>query len=460
MRYDLAVTSKHIYTGTRQMSGCLLIRGGKVVDIIDDEGVIEAGRTIAADDLYVLPGLIDTHCHLRDPGYTHKEDISSATYMAALGGVTCLYDMPNTAPAINSETRLREHIKDFKSKSYIDFGHNVSPVRADEVQGLARAGASAYKIWTAYDIERNYPHTNELAVTDTRSMYEVFERVAATGLPLYVHPTDHLLYQMFCERCREEFGVDFRSYAKALRYGKGVAIDLSVATLLEVQRSVGTRLHLLHASSKRSLEMIAEAKANGQSVTCETNPFALFLANDWGNIEAVGPYALGQWVPESDSVAMWDALASGLIDIVGTDHAPHTKQEKEPGWQDMYAAPGGAGPYLGHYLGLLLESVSGGSLTLQRLVESCCVAPAQLAGVAGRKGTLEPGADADIVVVDPVATKTLSETTLAYKCGWLANEGTVVGSWPILTIVRGNIVADHGEVLVKPGFGEFVSPVI
>jgi dihydroorotase len=456
--HDLVVDCEAIHTGRRTLAGRVVVDDGKVSALVGPGQVVEARQRIDASGKHVIPGLIDTHCHFRDPGFTHKEDIASATRLAALGGVTCVYDMPNTSPAVDSLARLQEHRSHFGQLSFVDFGHNVSPVNLEEMRPMAEAGATAFKIWTSYDIGRTYPHVDTLAVTDSRGLYEVFERALDVGLPVYVHPTDHGLYAMFAERSRAEWGVDFRSYARALRRGNSVVIDLSIATLLEVQRSVGTRLHILHLSSERGIELVAAAKADGRAVTAETNPFAMFLSNNWQTIEEIGPFALGQWVPERDSAAMWDAVRDGVIDVIASDHAPHTREEKEPGWQDMYAAPGGAGPFVGHYLALLLDAVHEGNLSMQRLVELCCTAPAQLAGVAERKGSLEPGADADLVVVDMASSKTLSASEVPYKCGWLANEGRVVHGWPTTTVLRGEIIADGGHVLSCAGSGRFVAP--
>lgn len=458
-QFDLVVRGDAIYTGTSSFAGQLVVDDGKVVGHLGAAAQVQARESIDATGKVVIPGVVDTHCHFRDPGYTHKDDIASATGLAALGGVTSVYDMPNCSPAVDSVAELRAHREYVGQRSRIDYGHNASAADLAEMLPMAKAGASSYKIWTSYDIGRSYPHVSTLAVTETQDIYRVFERAGEAGLPTIVHPTDHGLYAMFAERSREEWGVDVRSYARTLRRGDGVILDLSVATLLEIQRAVGNHLHIAHLNSARAIAMVAAARADGRTVTAETNPFAMFLSNDWATIERIGPFAMGQWVPEADSAAMWEALRSGVIDVVSSDHAPHTREEKERGWEDMFAAPGGAGPFLGHYLMLMVDAVHQGRLTMQRLVELCSVAPAQLMGLEGTKGSLALGADADLVVVDPTVTRTLSPGTVPYKCGWLANDGQVVHGWPETTLLRGRVVAHRGELLAEAGTGRFLAPL-
>ena len=168
-------------------------------------------------DRPVIPGLIDTHCHFRDPGYTHKEDFYSGTVAAANGGVTTVFDMPNVDPPTTTAKRLRAHLENAQSKSVVDFGHNASGVIPENIAELAEAGATAFKVWMMQDIGRDYPHPPGTSVTDHAVLYRIFEEVAKTGLPLYIHPHDQELYDLSVSRSIESMGTDFRSYARALR---------------------------------------------------------------------------------------------------------------------------------------------------------------------------------------------------------------------------------------------------
>ncbi|MPZ29024.1 MAG: amidohydrolase family protein [Micromonosporaceae bacterium] len=181
--YDLVVRGSRIYTGAGVVSGQLAVRGGRVVAVHGPDETPAAVTTIAAGDRPVIPGLVDTHCHFRDPGFTDKEDIASGTRAAALGGVTTVFDMPNTEPPITTAERLIAHREHFGAHTVVDYGHNASGVDPEEIATLARAGASAYKLWMSYDLERSYPHSPATAVTDRAALYTIFERVARTGLP-------------------------------------------------------------------------------------------------------------------------------------------------------------------------------------------------------------------------------------------------------------------------------------
>jgi len=356
-----------------------------------------------------------------------------------------------------SMTVLRAHLENAARKTVIDIGHNASGVIPENIAELADAGATAFKVWMMRDIGRDYPHPPGTSVSDHAVLYRIFEEVAKTGLPLYVHPHDQALYALFVERAQAQWGMDFRSYARALRGGDGVVLNTAISLLLEFQRSTGVRLHVLHLSTRDGVRMVREAKAQGRTITAEANPFAMFVTNDWSNIERLGPFALGFWVPEVDNPAMWGAIIDGTIDVVGSDHGAHTREEKELGWTDMYAAPGGS-PFIEHYLRMMLTQVNSGRLTLERVVELCSRSPARLAGYYPRKGSISVGADADLVVLDMDHEEVLHATNSHYRCGWMSSEGLASKGRPTMTIRRGEIIMRDGEVTAAAGSGQVLTP--
>jgi dihydroorotase len=273
-----------------------------------------------------------------------------------------------------------------------------------------------------------------------------------------VHPHDQDLMDVIEQRYWDRGDRSPQAYAKAYREFDGIIWDTAIATILRMQKATGVKLHILHMSTPGGLEMVRRAKEEGRPVSCEVNPWALFLGNSWENIEKLGPYCLGFWVPEEHAEALWQGIRDGTIDVVGTDHAPHTKEEKEIGWKDMWKAPGGE-PQIQDYLSLFLTEVNRGRLTLDRLVRLASYDVARLFGVYPRKGVLQVGSDADLVIVDMGKEATIDNKTTYTRVGWTPYHGRKVKGAPVATVVRGTIVMENGNVVGKPGYGEFIPPV-
>ena len=191
--------------------------------------------------------------------------------------------------------------------------------------------------------------------------------------------------------------------------------------------------------------------------SCEVNPWALFLGS-WENVEKLGPYCLGFWVPPAHVDALWKGINDGTVDLIGTDHAPHTKEEKDVGWKDMWKSPGWE-PQIQDYLRLFLTAVNEGKLTLDRLVRITSYNPARIFGVYPRKGVIQVGSDADLTIVDMNKEETITNETTYTKVGWTPYHGRKVKGAPVYTIVRGKVVYENGNVTGKPGDGQFVPPV-
>lgn len=452
---DLAVRSHRILTDAGWLDGWLGIRGGRVVRLGEASVGAAAAEVLDVGARLVLPGLVDTHAHMRDPGFTHKEDWTHGSRAAAAGGVTTVIDMPNVEPPPNTVERFVAHRENAARQAVVDFGHHASGTVPDEIPGLARAGASGFKIFMKRDVARSYPHMPGTAVDDHARLYEICEAVAATGKPLLVHPDDQALAELFARRAWEREGRGFAAYARALRAGDGVTLDLGIATMLALQRATGVRLHLLHVSTPGGWAMVRAAKLEGRPVTAEVNPFHLTVVNDWETIERWGPFALGSWIPPHHAEATWEAVRDGTADVIGSDHTPHARHEKASGWSDMFGTPGGS-PTIQHYLSLMLTEADAGRLSIERIVELCAAAPARLIGLEGIKGTIAEGADADLVVVDPAARHTIRGDEVLSKCGWTILEGREVVGMPTMTLVRGRPVARDGTVLAGVGDGAWV----
>ena len=210
-------------------------------------------------------------------------------------------------------------------------------------------------------------------------------------------------------------------------------------------------LHILHTQTAGSVDLIRRAKMAGQRVTCEINPWALFLGCSWAAVERLGSYALSYWVPEKNTPDLWGGLNDGTIDIVATDHAPHTREEKEIGWKDGWKAHTGT-PSTQFYLSLLLNAASQGRISLERLVEATSTAPARIFGLVD-KGEIRVGAFADLVMVDLGAEMVIRDEEVLSLTGWTPYAGEKVKGVPVRTIVRGRTVYVDGKVVGEKGWG-------
>jgi len=258
------------------------------------------------------------------------------------------------------------------------------------------------------------------------------------------------------ERFWERGERDARAYAKAYAAHDGIIWDAAAALLLRLQRSAGTQLHLLHTQTKGVIEQLRAAKGRGQDVSAELNPWAVFLGNEWANIERLGSYALSYYVPEENTEPLWDALNDGTIDLISTDHAPHTREEKEPGWTDGWKAHTGT-PSVQFYLSLFLDAAARGRIALERVVDTTSTTPARVFRLAD-KGRLEVGADADIAIVDLEAEFEIRDENVLSKTGWTPYAGRRVKGQVTSTISRGEVVYEDGRVVGRPGWGRQARP--
>ncbi len=436
----------------------IFIAGERIVGIeaTTDEPIRE-GEIIDAAGKLVIPGLIDTHSHHRDPGFTHKEDITSATRGAAVGGVTMTIGMPNVNPPTTHPDHYREIIESQSRRAVVDFNHNPAPTNIEAVAELAEMGALGFKVFMVVDAARSYPHMPGLGVHKHDELLRIMEAVSDTGRPLMVHPNDQAVLGVIEHAHFESSRMDPESYSKAEWMYDGTVWNSGVATLIELNRGVGGPLHVLHMMSDRTVELIRRAKADGQDVTSEVNAFGLFLS-DWDEIAHMGPLAIGRCLKPEWREALWEGIADGTIDILGTDHAPHTLEEKLPGWENMWATPTGT-PQLQHYLMKLLDASHNGLISLDDVVRIGAHNPARRFGLYPRKGAIEAGSDADLVVIDYEAEHTVTRDEVLSKAGYSPYEGRTLKGVPVLTTVRGKVVARNGVVTAEPGYGEFVGPV-
>jgi dihydroorotase len=457
---DIVIRGGTVVTPDGIRPADIAISGERISAILEPGAASEAAsagaRVIDASGKHVIPGAIDIHSHHREPGYTHKEDIISATSACAAGGVTTSFAMPNVSPPPNTVENLDAMLALYEQKALIDWNINAAGTVPDEIPGLASRGIAAFKVFMVVDTGRSYPHMPGIGVHDHGKLLEIFETVAGTGLPLMVHPHDQGLMTHIEEGFWKRGERDAQAYAKAYAAYDGIIWDTAAAFLLRLQKATGTPLHLLHTQTEGVVEQLRAAKAAGQDISAELNPWALFLGNDWANIERLGSYALSYWVPEKHVEPLWGALRDGTIDLISTDHGPHTKEEKEPGWTDGWKAQTGT-PSAQFYVPLFLDAAVRGQISLERVVDLIAAAPARRFHLAD-KGRLEVGAHADIAVVDLEREFEIRDEDVLSKIGYTPYAGQRIRGAITSTLVRGREVYRDGSVVGEPGWGRQARP--
>ena len=451
---------------TRISGGEVMVRGALVpLDVLVEEGRIaalvrpnesgDAAETIDASGKWVLPGIIDTHAHTREPGYTHKEDFYTASSAGAVGGVTTMIDMPNVEPPTDTLETFEEKRELAAAKSIIDWGHWVAGTNIAEIGKMAEAGATGYKI---YQVSGAYPHDPRLAMNAEADLLRAFRSIAEVGLPCLVHPFNQSLFEQLSE---DAFQVgkpsNWNTFSEV--YTTEAIWHTAVNTLISLQSISNVRLQLVHTHSKGTIELVAAAKDRGQRVSAAVDPKYYHLSLD-DLLRLRGRVCPAGYISEDPErmATIWAALENGTIDMIDSDHAPHTLEEIEVLETDAWHGAMGSPQYDWQY-SIVLTDVHEGKLSLGRAVELLSEAPARLLGIFPSKGALIPGSDADLVVVDPGTTHTITDDGLQTKVGWSPYVDWEVTGVVDITMLRGKVIAKDRQVLGKPGYGRYIAGV-
>ena len=409
----------------------VLIEDGKIVSTFDWGQKHESDEVIDCKGKIILPGLIDTHVHLREPGQKYKEDWITGTKAAVSSGVTTICDMPNNKPPVLTVDDLEEKRKLVEGRAYCNYGlyigfdgKNISEInKAENIPGV--------KVYVANS-------TGDMGVGEN-SLGELFKKCNKL---IVAHAEDEGMIKENSEKYLAEF--EGREIDPAV-HSKIRSVDCAanaVKLLCDLARENGKKLHIAHVSSDRELAILLEYQDVG--VTCEVAPHHLLLSDDdyalFGNLIKVNPPVRSK----VDLFTMWKALKFGEIQTIATDHAPHTLEEKRQGYKD---APSGI-PELDTLLPILLNAVNDGGLEIKELVKLCCEGPAKLFGMKG-KGQIEAGFDADLVVVDMEKEFTVKNEKLFTKCKWSPYAGSTFKGCAVMTFVNGELVYKNGKIVGK-----------
>ncbi len=438
--FDLVVKSGVCVTPNGIAEADIGVRDGRVAALGDLSGA-KSVETVDARGLHVLPGVIDTQVHFREPGQEYKEDIETGTKGAVLGGVTAVFDMPNTNPSTLHASDLADKQARAEGRAWCDIAFYIGAA-AETADRLARyerlPGCCGVKIFMGSS-------TGNLLVADDDTLLQVlrsgFRRVA-------VHAEDE--YRL---RKRRPLAEADDAHPRLHPVWRDEETALRATTrLLRLASEAHRRVHVLHVTTAEEMALL---RGHRDIATVEVTPQHLTLEapdcyDRLGTLAQMNPPIRGARHRE----ALWRAVLDGTVDVLGSDHAPHTRAEKaEPYPKSPSGMPG-----VQTLLPVMLDHVNAGRLSLLRLVDLTSAGPARVFNIAG-KGRIAAGYDADLTLVDLGATRTITNDWIASRCGWTPFAGMKVTGWPAATIIRGRLVMREGELLGKPSsrpvrFGE------
>jgi dihydroorotase len=418
--------------------GC---KSGKISELSSTEIQTPATEVIDAKGLTVLPGMIDSQVHFREPGLTHKEDLESGTRAAALGGITAIFEMPNTKPPTVSVEYLKEKLKLASGKCHVDFAFYGGAAHSN-IAHLAelesQPGCPGIKLFLGSS-------TGSLLVEDDTSLEQILR---GTKKRLTIHSEDEYLLR---ERKHiAEASGDVRMHP--VWRNEEVCLN-ATRRVLNLARKLSHPVHILHVTTAQEMELLAQ---NKDLATVEVLPqhltlFAPDCYEKFGTFAQQNPPIREKYHQD----ALWKAIGDRVVDVIGSDHAPHTKDEKSKPYP---LSPSGM-PSVQTLLPLMLTHVAEGRLGLDRLVELMTLGVIKVFGLKN-KGKVQVGYDADFTLVDLKKRQVIDSKWLASKCGWSPFEGFTAKGWPIMTIVRGQVVMAEDELRL-PGRGQacqFVQP--
>lgn len=430
--YDLIVRGGEVANHAGRGMADVGVTGGRIV-FVGDLSQASAGEVVDATGLTVLPGVIDTQVHFREPGLEWKEDLETGSRAAALGGVTAVFEMPNTEPNTTDPDTLADKLARARDRMWTDHafyigGTHENAAHLAELERLP--GCCGVKVFMGSS-------TGDLLVAEDAGVEAVLRN---TRRRVAFHAEDEARLverKPLAEPGRPAAHPVWRDAETARR---------ATARLLALATRLGRRVHVLHVTTAEEMELLASHRT---TASVEVSPQHLTLVapkcyERLGTLAQMNP-------PLRDAphrAALWAAVRSRVVDVVGSDHAPHTLEEKAVPYP---GSPSGM-PGVQTLLPLLLNHVHAGRLSLERVVDLTSAGPARVFGIAG-KGRIEEGLDADFVLVDLARRETLTHAMMRSRCGWTPFDGLEVTGWPVATVLRGQIVMRDGEIL-GPARGE------
>ncbi|HEV8352908.1 MAG TPA: dihydroorotase family protein [bacterium] len=443
MPVDLLVKNGTVVSPRASRRGHLLLHRGKVLDMLPGDDLPQARATIDATGLYVLPGLIDPHVHFRSPGLEHKEDWETGSKAAVAGGITMVIDNPNVIPPTATAQALEVKLDCARGAAYCDYAvlGVITAGNTADIVPMASGGVVGYKVFMGETV-------GQIPAPPDVELLEAWNVVRETGLRCAVHAEDNTIVLDLRERLQRQGRTDPLAH---LESRPPAAEASAVRRAIACARAAGSKLMIYHLSSREGLEEVRIGKESGVDVRAETGPHYLLLDGleiaRLGSLMKINPPVRAR----DHGEALWGGLLDGTIDAVGSDHSPHTPEEKMASdplgniWQALSGFPG-----VETSVPLMLTAVNAGRLSLNQYVQLQSAGPARAWNLWPRKGNLERGADADVTIVDLSQPGVIDAARLHSRSTVTPFHGWAVTGMPVYTIVRGAVVMQHGEIRGSP----------
>lgn len=443
MTIDLVLSNAKAYLEDKIVDCSLAIDERRIFRIGKEAVMPKASERLDLKGLLVLPGLIDAHVHLRDEGKAYKEDFLTGTTAAAVGGFTTILDMPNNEPVTMSAETLKNRMKLAERKILVNVGfYSEFPKKAQEIAVIVKQGAIAFKLFMAEKI-------GGLDIDDDNSILEAFKTAGDLHIPVAVHAEDHKTLRVAIDRLKHVSRNDLDAFLEA----HSEAVEAKAVTrLLSIATETRVHIHFCHMTTAEALASVADAKNTGAAVTCETTPHNLFLVVE--DLKQIGTKAVTMPPVRKDRhrQALWKAIEIGLIDTIGSDHAPHTLKEKEA--EDIWSVKVGI-PGLETTLPLMLTAVKQKRLSLGDVVRLLSEKPAETFRLEGC-GCLKEGNCADLTVIDLDKSYRVDASKFKSKAKFSPFDGWKVYGRAVKTFVNGQLVMDEGDMIAEAGTGRVI----
>lgn len=429
--FDLLIKGGVVATPSGIAEGDVGVRDGRIVTVGAPTSA-KAAEVFEARGLHVLPGVIDTQVHFREPGNEHKEDLETGSRAAVLGGVTAVFEMPNTSPPTTTRAAIEDKLARAKDRMHCDYAFyaGATPANVGALSELEKLpGVSGVKAFLGSS-------TGTLLLSEEA---DILAALKSGRRRMAVHSEDEA-------RLRERKYLAIRGDVRTHPVWRDdETARASTERVLRLARGAGRQLHVLHVTTAEELPLLATAR---DIATVETTPQHLTLSAP-ECYERLGTYA--QMNPPIRDArhrdALWAAVRDGLVDVIGSDHAPHTREEKDRTYPDT---PSGM-PGVQTLPTILLDHVNAGRMSLERFIDLTSAGAARIFGIA-RKGRIARGFDADFTIVDLRKKRRIENSWIASKCGWTPFDGMETTGWPVATIIRGRaVMRDHALTTAHSG---------